>query len=41
MKNQLGYTLKELLVVIVFVAVALSIVVAGIAAFIWLLTKFL
>lgn len=41
MKNQLGYTLKELLVVIFFVAVALSIFIAGIAAFIWLLTKFL
>ena len=40
MKNQLGYTLNELLIAIVFVALSLAIVVAGIAAFIWLVTKF-
>lgn len=40
MKNQLGYTLNELLIAIVFIAVALFIVVAGIAAFIWLVMKF-
>ena len=40
MKNQLGFTLNELLIAIFFIAVALSIVIAGIAAFIWLVTKF-
>lgn len=40
MKNQIGYTLNELLAVIFFIAVALSIVVAGIAVFIWLVTNF-
>lgn len=40
MKYQRGFTLKELLIVIFFVALSLGIFLAGIATFIWLIVKF-